>query len=352
MAITSAYYGRTADGREVYQHTLCNDAGLRVCIIEYGCIITHIFVTDLQGEERDVVLGYNSLEDYEHGTASLGAFVGRVANRIEDAKFAVGGKTYTLTPNDGKNHLHGVLQNKVFESKIEDDKLVLFYRSPNGEEDFPGNLDVTVTYSLTESGALVLDYVANTDAATIVNFTNHSYFNLEGAASGSIAAQTLQIAASTFTESNSENCPTGRILPVAGTPLDFTTPQLIGLGLASDNAQIQMAGGYDHNFVLDKEPGRLARVAVAHADKTGITMETYTTQPGLQLYTANFLQNDTRAGKTGGIYGQHQAFCLETQHFPCAPSHPEFPSIVLLPEDEYHETTIYKFIVDEASWQN
>ncbi|MEG1381296.1 MAG: aldose epimerase family protein [Ruthenibacterium sp.] len=348
MAITSAYYGRTQDGREVYQHTLANEAGLRVCVIEYGCAITNIFVADAQGEERDVVLGYNTLEDYELGTASLGAFVGRVANRIEDAKFTVGGKAYTLTPNDGKNHLHGVLQHKVFESKIEDDKLVLRYHSPNGEEGFPGNLDVVVTYLLTESGALVLDYVANTDAATIVNFTNHSYFNLEGQASGSIANQTLQIAASTFTEGNAETCPTGRILPVAGTPFDFTTPQPIGLGLHADNAQIQMASGYDHNFVLDKEPGRLARVAVAYAAKTGITMETYTTQPGLQLYTANFLANDTRAGKTGGVYGNYQAFCLETQHFPCAPSHPDFPSIVLLPDDEYHETTIYKFMTEEA----
>ena len=346
MSITSAYYGRTQDGREVYQYTLENTQGMRVQVIEYGCTVTNLLVKDKTGAVRDVVLGYNTLEDYENGTASHGAFVGRYANRIENAMFTVGEKTYTLAANNGKNHLHGVLAKSVFKGKIEADKLVLQYHSPDGEEGFPGNLDVTVTYSLTESGAFVLDYTATTDAATILNFTNHSYFNLEGQESASALCHTLQIDAKEFTEGNAETCPTGRILPVAGTPFDFRTAKPIGRDMDANDEQLEMANGYDHNFILDKEAGELAKVAVAHSDVSGITMETYTTQPGMQLYTGNFLGTETVPGKNGVPFVKHQGFCLETQHYPCTPSHAEFPSVTLLPEDEYHETTIYKFFVE------
>ena len=346
MSITSAYYGRTQNGEEVYQYTLQNASGMRVQVIEYGCAITHIWVRDNAGEMRDVVLGYDTFEGYENGSASHGAFVGRYANRIENSVFTIDGKTYDLAPNDGKNHLHGVLARSVFKGRIEADKLVLEYHSPNGEEGFPGNLEVAVTYSLTDSGAFVLDYIATTDAKTILNFTNHSYFNLDGQESACALAQTLQINANVFTEGNAETCPTGRILPVAGTPFDFTTAKPIGSEINADNAQLKMANGYDHNFVLDKEPGALEKVAVAHSNVTGITMETYTTQPGMQLYTGNFLGAQTVPGKNGRAFVKNQGFCLETQHYPCTPSHPEFPSVTLMPEDEYHETTIYKFFAE------
>ena len=294
MSITSHYYGRTQNGEEIYQYILENAAGMRVAVIEYGCVITNIWVKDNTGELRDVALGYSKLEDYELGGV-FGAFIGRYANRIEKSRFTLDGKTYELEPNNGPNHLH---------------------------------------------------YTATTDAPTIINLTNHSYFNLEGQSSGSMLEQTLCLNASTFTEGNAETCPTGRILPVAGTPMDFTRAKPIGRDIQAEYSQLQMCGGYDHNFILDKEPGMLALAAVARSEKTGITMETYTTQPGVQLYTSNSLQNDTRPGKTGGIYGRYQGFCLETQHYPCTPSHPEFPSVELRPGEEYHETTIYKFLTE------
>lgn len=347
MGIKSEYYGRTQDGQEVYKYILENGTGMRAEIIEYGCVITNLWVPGRGGALWDVVLGYNTLEDYELGKSSLGSFVGRCANRIENAQFTLDGVTYHLAANNGKNHLHGTFGHMVYKGSIVDGSLVLKAQSPDGDDGFPGRVDITVTYTLTEENGLVLDYTAVTDAPTLVNLTNHSYFNLEGCASGSIREQTLQLCASRYTEGNAETCPTGRILPVAGTPMDFTQPKPIGQDLDSGFEQLVLAGGYDHNFVLDKQPGMLGLAASAHSAKTGITMQTYTTQPGLQLYTANHLENDARPGKTGGRHGRYQAFCLETQHFPCAPSHPDFPSVTLRPDEEYHETTIYQFSADE-----
>ena len=345
MSITSTFFGRTQSGRDVYLYTLENKNGMRVEVIEYGCAVKSIIVPDRTRGARDVVLGYATLEDYELATASVGAFVGRVANRIENAVFTVEGKTYHLAQNNGKNHLHGVLNKTVFHASVEDDRLALRYTSPDGEEGFPGTVEICVTYTLTDENALVMDYTATTDETTILNFTNHSYFNLVGAESGSIEEQTLMIRAKEFCEGNEETCPTGRILPVAGTPFDFTKEKPIGRDLFSDDPQLRMAHGYDHNFVLDKDYGELALVATAYSARTGIVMDTYTTQPGMQLYTANFLGNDTQPGKTGAMHANYQAFCLETQHYPCTPSHPEFPSIEVHPDEEYHETTIYKFSV-------
>ena len=345
MKLTSTFFGRTQNGEDVYLHTMENANGMRVEVIEYGCAVRSIIVPDRTRAARDVVLGYQTLEDYELATPSVGAFVGRVANRIENAVFTVDGKTYHLQPNSGKNHLHGVLNKTVFRASAEGDSLVLTYTSPDGEEGFPGTVDVRVAYTLTDENALVMDYTATTDKTTILNFTNHSYFNLEGAESGSALDQTLVLRAKEFCEGNAETCPTGRILPVAGTPFDFTQEKPIGRDIFADDEQLKLAHGYDHNYVLDKDYGELGLVATAYSARTGIVMETYTTQPGMQLYTANFLGNDTRPGKTGAMHANYQAFCLETQHYPCAPSHPEFPSIEVTPDEEYHETTIYKFLV-------
>lgn len=343
MSIQSKYYGRTQDGQEVYRYLLENADGMRVTVLEYGCTVESVCVRDRSGALCDVVLGYTTLEDYEKGAANHGAFVGRCANRIEGARFELDGKTFFLEANDGKNHLHGTFGKRVYKGSIAGNSLTLRGTSPAGDDGFPGKVDVTVTYTLSDDGALSMDYQAVTDAPTLVNLTNHSYFNLEGQSAGSMLEQTLWLNASGFTEGNAETCPTGRILPVAGTPMDFTTAKPIGRDMGADYDQLKMCRGYDHNFVLDKAAGTPALAARAHSEKTGITMEVYTTQPGLQLYTGNFLANDVRPGKTGGMYRQYQGFCLETQHFPCAPSHPHFPSVELRPGELYHETTIYQF---------
>ena len=343
MSITSKFYGRTQQGEDVYQYTLTNENGVCATVIEYGCVLTNLFVPDAQGKVQDVVLGYRTLEDYEAGKVSHGSFVGRYANRIENAQFTIDGKTYTLQPNNGPNHLHGTFGRMVFKGSIVDDSLVLKATSPDGDDGFPGNMALTVTYTLTEANGLVMDYKATTDAPTLINLTNHSYFNLNGQESSSALDNTLQICAKAFTQGNEFTCPTGRILPVEGTVFDFTAPKALGVDLRLEDEQLGMANGYDHNFVLDKEPGELACVAVAASPSTGIVMETYTTQPGMQLYTGNFMQNDAVHGKNGKPFEKHQGFCLETQHYPCTPSHPEFPSVELRPEQEYHEITIYQF---------
>lgn len=338
MSIESKYYGRTQDGREVYQYILENAGGMRVTVLEYGCIVADIEVPDRTGGLRSVALGYDSLAEYERDATSMGAFIGRCANRIEGARFALDGKTYSLPANDGKNHLHGTFSKMVYKGSIANGSLFLRASSPDGDDGFPGTVEITVAYTLTDDNALVMDYTAVTDAPTLVNLTNHSYFNLEGRFSASVLEQTLWLNAPSFTEGNAETCPTGRILPVAGTPMDFTAEKPIGRDIRADYEQLTLCDGYDHNFVLDKAPGALALAARAHAEKTGVTMEVYTTQPGVQLYTGNFL-----ARGDAPAFGQYQGFCLETQRYPCAPSHPEFPSVVLRPGETYHETTAYKF---------
>lgn len=353
MAITANYFGRTADGREVYAYRLENKKGLCAEILEYGCVVRALWVPDKDGVLRDVVLGYDTLAEYEAGTSSFGSFVGRYANRIENAQFTLDGKTYELEPNNGPNHLHGTFGRIVYKGAVVTDAsgedgtevqhLVLKATSPDGDDGFPGNLAITVTYTLTEKGALVMDYTASTDAPTLVNFTNHSYFNLDGQTGGDVRSQTLRITAEAFCEGNEQTCPTGRILPVAGTPFDFREAKPIGQDLVSQDAQIAQCWGYDHNFVLDAQGG-LSLAAVAHSPTTGITMETYTTQPGMQLYTGNFLKGEP--GKNGVRYPQYGAFCLETQHYPCTPSHPEFPPVVLRPGEEYHQTTVYSFYTE------
>lgn len=341
-------FGVTKSGEKVNEYIISNPGGLEVHVLNYGCVIKNILVPTKKGPV-DVVIGHDTLADYENdfnsqSSTCCGAFVGRYANRIENAVFSVGGRAYHLEANNGKNHLHGTFPRKIYEVKSFGDTLLLEAESPDGEDGFPGNLKISVRYILTEDNALRMDYRVSSDADTVLNLTNHTYFNLDG--EGDVLNQKLKLYASRYLEGNNETCPTGRILPVAGTPMDFTRAKPIGRDIQAEYSQLQMCGGYDHNFILDKEPGMLALAAVARSEKTGITMETYTTQPGVQLYTSNSLQNDTRPGKTGGIYGRYQGFCLETQHYPCTPSHPEFPSVELRPGEEYHETTIYKFLTE------
>lgn len=347
MSIKSEYYGRTKDGQDVYRYTLENENGMRVCVIEYGCAVTHIFVPDKTGGLRDVVLGYESLAGYEAGTASLGALVGRCANRIEGAAFELGGRRYALEANDGPNHLHGCFGRKVFKGHLETpqdgaQRLVLKAHSPAGEDGFPGNMEVTVAYTLTADNALVMDYTATTDEATLVNLTNHSYFNLDGAGSTSVLDHKLTVYAHQYTPADAVSCPDGRILPVEGTPMDFTTGHAIGRDIGADFQQLIWGNGYDHNYVIDREEPGLVRAARLESEKTGIWMECSTTQPGIQIYTGNYLQ-DADLAKPGFVHAPRAAVCLETQHFPCALSRPNFPSILLRPGRLLRENTVYAF---------
>ncbi len=344
--ITSKDYGYMQDGRKIKQFRLENSSGMSVSIIEYGCTVTNLCVKDKNGNLRDVVLGYDTLRDYEHAGAFMGAFVGRCANRIENAQFEIDGIVTRLERNEGRNHLHGSFSRKQYEGSIEDEKLVLRMHSPHGDDGFPGNMDVAVTYALTRENALVIEYSAVTDAPTLANFTNHSYFNLDGHAAGTVLGQTLRIASDVYTEIGEGLCTTGRFLPTGGTALDFETEKEIGRDIEDGSEPMRLAGGYDHNFVLNKTQGMLGFAASAHSPATGIRMDVYTTQPGLQLYTGNFLARETVLGKGGCRYPKYGGFCLETQHYPCAPSHPNFPSIVLRPGEEYHEATAYKFTLE------
>lgn len=337
--ITAEVFGTTARGETVTRYALENKAGMRVLVLDYGCTIQSILVPDAGGNPVDVALGYDTLGDYEAGNCYFGAFVGRYANRIKDASFTLGGKSYRLEKNDGENHLHGVYCRRVFSGSAEGDSLVLRLHSPDGEEGFPGAVELEVRYTLREDNALVLEYRAETDAETVLNLTNHSCFNLNGG--GDVLGHRLTLWADSYTESDAHTLPTGRILPVEGTPLDFRAGKPIG-------AQLRECGGYDHNFVLSGKAGELRRFASAEGERSGICMEAFTTQPGAQLYSGNFLDADPVGHGKGGVkYPRYGGFCLETQHYPCSPNFPQFPSTVLRPGEQFRETTVYRFFSSE-----
>ncbi len=333
-------FGQTKAGEKVYQYTLENDNGVKMEVLDYACIIRSLFVPDKCGKLTDVVLGFDDVHSYEESDTFFGAFVGRFANRILNAQFELNGVTYTLPKNDGENHLHGTFAHRVFPVEATNDTLVFRGVGADGEEGFPGKLTFSVTYTLTEDNAVSIRYLAETDKDTVINFTNHSYFNLNGQDASDIGDIDLTLHASTFTEGNEETVPTGRILPVQGTPMDFTAGKKVGKDIASEYDQIAFCHGYDHNFIIDGEA--LREFAVVRSEKTGITMKAYTDQPGVQLYTGNFMDNEK--GKGGVVYPNHGGLCLETQHFPCSPNFPQFPSTVLRPGEKYDTTTVYQFI--------
>ena len=301
--IRSKPFGVTKQGANVTEYILSNPGGLTVSVLDYGCIIKNIIVPAKNGPV-DVVLGHDTMADYEDdftssGSTCCGAFVGRYANRIENATFSVGGKTYQLEANNGPNHLHGCFSRKLYRVKAFGDTLLMEAESPDGEDGFPGNLKLAVRYTLTEDNTFRMDYRVSSDADTIVNLTNHSYFNLNG--EGDILGQKLRIYASNYLEGNNQTCPTGAILPVANTPMDFTEGKLIGRDIDTGFAQTTMVGGgYDHCFVIDRARGSSQSIcAWVTSEKTGISMKLYTTQPGIQLYTGNFLQDCPTPGKGG-----------------------------------------------------
>lgn len=340
-------FGVTKNGDKVDEYILSNPGGLEISVLNYGCVIKNLFVPTKTGLV-DVVVGHDTLADYEadfnsSGSTCCGAFVGRYANRIENAEFSLGGKTYKLEANNGKNHLHGTFPRKIYDVKMFGDTLLMETESPAGEDGFPGNLKISVRYILTPDNTLRMDYRVSTDADTIINLTNHTYFNLDGG--GNVLGQKLRIYASSYLEGNNETCPTGRILPVAGTPMDFRAGKPLGRDLDTGFYQTTMVGGgFDHCYVLDRPRGASQSLcAWASSDKTGISMKMYTTQPGIQLYTGNFLQDCPTPGKGGVPMEKYGGFALETQHFPCSPSHPEFPSTVLRAGKVFRANTTLRF---------
>jgi aldose 1-epimerase len=341
-------FGKTEDGTAVDLYTLTNSSGMKAKISTYGGIITELHVPDRNGKLADVVLGFDDLKSYLAGHPFFGAITGRVANRIAKGRFTIDGKEYKLAVNNGPNSLHGGIKGfdkKVWKAEAIEGKdhvgVKLTFTSPDGEEGFPGTLMATVTYTLTDKNELRIDYHATSDKPTPVNLTNHSYFNLAGPASGHILGHELTLEADKYTPSDETLIPTGEIAPVKGTPLDFTTPHAIGERLGQIKAD---PVGYDHNYVLRSGGGKLALGARVVEPKSGRVLEMLTTEPGVQLYTANFLDGKTK-GKEGVVYNKHQGFCLEAQHFPDAVHHANFPTIILRPGKTYTQTTVYRFAV-------
>lgn len=344
MPIRKEQFGITSSGQPVYQYILSNKNDMRVCVLDYGCTIQSIYVPDKDGCLRDVNLGYSDIAAYEVNDGYLGAFIGRHANRIGEGQFTLHGKNYQLAVNNGPNHLHGGLigfDKKIFACIQSENDLKFSYRSADGEEGYPGNLDVIVTYSLSDDNKLRLHYRAVSDADTVVNLTNHAYFNLNGEASGTVLDHLLTVYASSYTENDADCLPTGIIADVAGTPFDFRSEKIIGRDINMENTQLLHGSGYDHNFILDGDAVSKHAARLASLD-SGIVMDTYTTKPGIQIYTANFMTK--RQGKSG-IYNKRDAVCLETQYFPNAMAHPHFPSPVLKAGAIYEHETIYQFNV-------
>lgn len=346
-SVTSKPFG-TVDGQPVQLFTLRNDKGAEATITNYGGIVVTLLVPDKDGKKVDVVMGYDNVEGYVAKTPYFGALIGRYGNRIAKGQFALEGQTYQLPLNDGANTLHGgtkgfdkvVWQGKPVESK-KGAALELTYHSKDGEQGYPGNLDVVATYTLTEDNALRLDFTAKTDKPTVVNLTHHSYFNLSGG--GTILDHVLKINADKTTPVDKGLIPTGEIVPVKGTPFDFRKPTAIGARIDDPDTVLQYGPGYDHNWVVNqKKPGELCQHAVVRSPKTGIVMEVLSTEPAVQFYAGNFLDG-TITGKYGQVYQKRSGFCLEPQHFPDSPNHANFPNTVLRPGETYTNTIIYKF---------
>jgi aldose 1-epimerase len=346
--ISRAPFGRTPDGTPVDLYTLRNSQGAEARIMTYGGIVVSLKVPDREGRMGDVVLGYDTLDEYIAENPYFGCLVGRYGNRIANGRFTLDGETYTLAQNNSPNHLHGgwkgfdkvVWRARSFQSPL-GPALELNYLSPNGEEGYPGNLSVTAVYTLTEDNALRLDYAAVTDQPTVVNLTHHSYFNLAGR--GDILQHEVMIHAQHFTPVDETLIPTGELRPIEGTPFDFRAAMPIGARIDQENQQLQFGGGYDHNWVISKPYGEFGLQARVYEPTSGRVMEVHSTEPGLQFYSGNFLDG-TLTGKGGWVYEHRHGFCMEPQHYPDSPNQPNFPSTVLRPGDTYRNTIVYRFL--------
>ncbi len=342
-------FGKTADGQQVDLYTLKNKNGIEAAVMNYGAILVSLKTPDRAGKLEDVTLGFDSLDGYLKPNPYFGAVIGRYGNRIGGASFKLNGVAYKLPANNGPNTLHGGLKgfDKVVwlakdVSDAQGPRLELTYLSKDGDEGFPGNLSATVVYTLTDSNELRIDYSATTDKDTVVNLTNHSYWNLTGPSGTDILGHELTLYADRFTPVDKNLIPTGKLASVEGTPFDFRKPMVIGARINQPDEQIKFGGGYDHNFVLNSGGGALAPAAKVYDPKSGRVMDVLTTEPGIQFYTGNFLDG-TLTGKGGKVYSIRTGLCLETQHFPDSPNKPEFPSTTLKPGGKYQSTTVYRF---------
>lgn len=346
MGVVKEKFGTARNGKEVYAFTISNANGMQAKIINFGAILVSLLVPDKDGKPEDVVLGYDSLEEYYGNGSFFGATIGPSANRIGGASFEINGKAYQIDVNDGPNNLHSHMENgyhkQVWDAVEGDNSVTLTLEGKDGEMGFPGNKKITMVYSLSEDNALKLSYHVSADADTIVNLTNHTYFNLAGHKAGRIEDHLLQLHAGNYTPVVPGAIPTGEIQPVAGTPMDFTKAKAIGQDINADFEQLKLTLGYDHNFVIDGADGSLKEIAVAEDPKSGRKMKVFTTLPGVQFYAGNCIGEDT--GKDNTPYGPRKGFCLETQYYPDNIHHPNFPQSVFGPGRDYESVTVYQFL--------
>jgi aldose 1-epimerase len=347
--ITKESFGKTADGESVDIFTLANRNGMEAKITNYGGIVTELTAPDRNNKYADVVLGFNDLDSYLKGHPYFGALIGRYGNRIAKGRFSLHGVEYKLAVNNGENHLHGGIKGfdkvvwtaKSMKTKL-GPALSLTYLSKDMEEGYPGNLTVKVVYTLTNNNELRIDYTASTDKDTVANLTHHSYFNLAGEGNGDILNHQLMLRANRFTPTDAGSIPTGELRNVQGTPFSFLKSTVIGERINQDDEQLKFGSGYDHNWVVNGPAGTLRQAASVYESGSGRVMEVWTTEPGIQFYTGNFLDG-TLTGKSGKIYQKRTGFCLETQHYPDSPNEPKFPTTTLRKGVPYHSTTIYRF---------
>lgn len=346
MGVVKEKFGTARNGKEVYAFTISNTNGMQAKIINFGAILVSLLVPDKDGKLEDVVLGYDSLEEYYGNGSFFGATIGPSANRIGGASFEINGRAYQIDVNDGPNNLHSHMENgyhkQVWDAVEGDNSVTLTLEGKDGEMGFPGNKKITMVYSLSEDNALKLAYHVSADADTIVNLTNHTYFNLAGHKAGKIEDHLLQLHAGNYTPVVPGAIPTGEIQPVAGTPMDFTKAKAIGQDINADFEQLKLTLGYDHNFVIDGADGSLKEIAVAEDPKSGRKMKVFTTLPGVQFYAGNCIGEDT--GKDNTPYGPRKGFCLETQYYPDNIHHPNFPQSVFGPGRDYESVTVYQFL--------
>lgn len=346
MAVKKEIFGMTGDGRQINKYYISNDRGLKAGVINYGAILVNLFVPDKQGVAADVVLGYDTLEPYFTNGSFFGATVGPNANRIGGAAFTLSGKRYQLDVNDGENNLHSHAElgyhKRVWDVKEGTDSVTFFIEDEDGSMGFPGNKKVSVTYTVTKDNELQIHYQAESDKDTIINMTNHTYFNLKGHGEGTICDHGLELLASGYTPVAAGAIPTGEIASVKGTPFDFLNEKKIGEDINNDCEQLKLVHGYDHNWVIDGADGSLREFATVTEENSGRVMKAYTDLPGVQFYAGNCISETT--GKEGIVYGPRSGMCLETQYYPDTPNKPQFPSAVFGPDRKYDTITVYKFL--------
>lgn len=346
MSITKELFGRTKEGKEIYRYFISNTKGMKAGVMNYGAILVNLFLPTKEGKPVDIVLGYDSPEPYFENGSFFGATIGPNANRIGNASFCLEGKTYCLAANDGINNLHSHKElgyhKRVWEAEEKENGVIFFLEDEDGSMGFPGKKKISVTYQVTEENELKISYMGSSDKSTIINMTNHTYFNLSGHNSGSICGHKLKLNAKSYTPVIKGSIPTGEIVPVKGTPFDFTQPKTIGDEIDADVEQLQLTGGYDHNWVLDGQPGKLREFAVVTDESCGRTMKAYTDLPGVQFYAGNFITE--QIGKEGAVYKQRSGLCLETQFYPDTANKPEFPPAVFGPDRDYKSVTVYQFL--------